>query len=52
MPEYAVYFSRRYTFRVEAADSEEAFNKALEDFDEGEADAATDWEADEYIDRL
>lgn len=52
MAQYAVYFSRHYAMTVEAEDSEQAVEKALEDFIEDEANAASIWEAEQTVDKL
>ena len=52
MPRYAVYFTRRYTMTVEADNAEQATTKALDEFIEDEANAASDWEAEDYIDKV
>ena len=52
MTKYAVYFVRHYAMTVEADNPEEAVGKALEEFSEDEANAASDWETSEFVDRL
>ena len=52
MTKYAVFFSKRYVMSVEANDTAHAIEVALEEFIEDEADAASSWEIDDYIDKL
>ncbi len=52
MAEYAVYFSRHYAMTVEAENPEQAVEKALDDFIEDEANAASIWEIADPVDRL
>lgn len=52
MAEYAVYFNRYFAMKVEAESSEQAIERALEQFVEDEANAASDWEVGDVVDRL
>lgn len=52
MPKYAVYFSRSYAFEVEAKDAEHAQDVAHAQFNGDEANAASEWQMENFVDKL